>query len=239
MSRIRLYVPRPLAPGQTIALPREQAHYLGRVMRLAAGAALTLFNGEGGECAAELLACDGREAKCRIVAFENVDREAPLAMHVIQAACRADKIETVLQKGTELGAASFQIARTRRATLRLDGARLERRLERWRAIVIEAAEQSGRTRVPPVAWRESLEEVRLHGTSLLLHPHEAEPWPTARERLAGAGEVDILVGPEGGFTEDEVERLRARGCTPVAFGPRIMRTETAAPALLAAIQAIV
>ncbi len=238
MKRLRLFVPQALTPGAMLTFDREQAHYLGRVMRANAGDALILFNGEGGEYVATLTSCDGRQAACRIEACCDIDRELPLPVHIVQAASRPEKIETVLQKATELGAASFQIVRTRRAQLKLAGERLERRLDRWRKIVIEAAEQSGRTRLPSVIWHERLESVELHGLSLALHPEAATEWSAIRPRIENAHAISLVIGPEGGFSPEDLETLDALGCIRLAFGPRILRTETAAPALLAAVQGL-
>jgi len=238
MKRLRLFVPQALTPGATLTLDREQAHYLGRVMRASAGDTIVLFNGEGGEYVARLTACDGRQAACRIEAFCDIDRELPLPVHIVQAASRPEKIETVLQKGAELGAASFQIVRTRRAQLKLAGERLGRRLDRWRKIAIEAAEQSGRTRLPTVNWRERLEDAELPGLRLTLHPEAAAEWRAMRPRIETARAISLVIGPEGGFSTEDLETLDALGCVRLSFGPRILRTETAAPALLAAVQAV-
>jgi len=238
MSRIRLHVPHPLTPGEPVTLDATQAHYLAHVMRLGPDESLTLFNGRGGEYTARLERLERRVAICRIESFSPVDREMPCRTHIVQAACRAEKIETVLQKGTELGAASFQIVHSERATLRLNGDRRRRKLERWRKIIIEAAEQCGRTRLPSLQWREHILETQAPGIALALHPDARAAWPDRRAQLARATEVCFAIGPEGGWSAADIRALMSKGFGFLRFGPRVMRTETAAPALLAAMQAI-
>jgi len=238
MRTPRIYIDHELATGMELTLATEQHHYLARVMRVRPGTRIVLFNGRGGEFEAVVCALHRHETHCRIDAHLAVDRELPCRVYIVQAACRNDKVETVLQKGTELGAAGFEIARCRRSDLKLSGEKLALRLERWRKIILEAAEQSGRTSLPTLTWRETLPAGPLQGACYLLHPHADRSWADARPEIAAAREIRLAVGPEGGFSEDEVERMAAAGFTPLAFGPRILRTETAAPALLAAIQAV-
>ena len=223
-------------------LPDEQAHYLRNVMRLSAGDQLTLFNGRGGEFHGRVEQLTRKDCVCLIETFSDVDREMGCRVHVVQAACRSEKIETVLQKGTELGAASFQIVRSERSALKLDRNKLDRRLLRWQRIVIEAAEQSGRTCVPGVHWRDALPDIRHRGSDgqigLALHPDTDCQWQSQRETIARAPEITVAVGPEGGWSSRDLAMLQESGLQPIGFGPRVMRTETAAPALLAAIQAV-
>jgi len=234
----RIFIPAPLQTGGTIALPSDQAHYLRHVMRLGAGDSITLFNGEGGEylCTIDQLARD--HSQVRIDSHSNIERELGCRIHIVQAACRSEKIEGVLQKCTELGAASFQIVRSERSDLKLDDKKRASRLERWQKIIIEAAEQSGRTRVPTVAWCPSLAEVSVTGLPFLLHPESAQAWPQCRESLSTAQEVTLAIGPEGGWSQMDLQRLQKLSFQPLLFGTRVMRTETAAPALTAAIAAI-
>jgi len=224
--------------GEDIHLADEQSHYLRHVMRVQCGNPVILFNGEGGEYEATIHRPGKSETVCHIEQFIPADREMPCKAHMIQAACRSEKIETILQKGTELGAASFQIVRTERSTLRLAGSKLERRLNRWKKIIIEAAEQSGRTRIPSLNWRDSLKDIHFTGQSYAMHPLTAQTWAQARNRIAQAEVIDFVIGPEGGFSEGDLNTLATMKCSTLTFGPRIMRTETAAPALLAAIYAI-
>lgn len=236
--RCRIYLDAELLPAQEVAIPTDQAHYLRHVMRLNSGDLLTVFNGLGGECLASVSGLSRTYASCRIEACDAVSRELPLGVHVIQCANKSEKIETVLQKCTELGAAGFQIAASERSQLRLPEGKREARLERWRKIMIEAAEQSGRTAIPDLAYRNTLADVQWQPQSYALHPVAALPFSAVRGDVAMASGISLAIGPEGGFSERDLRLLQAGGCRLLSFGPRIMRTETAAPALLAAIAAV-
>jgi len=234
----RLYVDQELHVGNSLTLPDDQSHYLRSVMRLAPGDQIILFNGKGGEfhCKIEHLA--RQHSSCLITSFDDINREMHCRVHVIQAACRSEKIETVLQKATELGAASFQIVKSERSSLKLDGAKLNKRMQRWQKIIIEATEQSGRTTVPATAWRNTLSDISNQGLCFTLHPDAAINWQQHRTIISEAMDVTIAIGPEGGWSQRDMQTLSQAGFQAISFGPRVMRTETAAPALLAAIQAI-
>jgi len=237
-SRCRIFLDAELHPGQEVSIPDEVAHYLRNVMRLTSGDALTVFNGRGGEYAASISMLAKAHAACRIEAFDTVSRELPLAVHIVQCANKGEKIETVLQKGTELGAAGFQVAASERSQFRLPAGKRESRLQRWRRIIVEAAEQSGRTAVPELAWRDSLADVSLQPQAFVLHPGASLSFADIRDKLAATRGISLVIGPEGGFSERDLQSLQGLACHPLAFGPRIMRTETAAPALLAAIAGV-
>jgi len=233
----RLYINQPLETGISLTLPSDQAHYLRSVMRLNAGEEVILFNGRGGEflCTIEQLTRENT-AVC-IESQTKVTREMPTRVHIVQAACRSEKIETVLQKATELGAASFTIVRSQRSTLKLDGPKLKKRLQRWQSIAIEAAEQSGRTMVPEVRWINALKQTPAVGLCFTLHPEaKASSWKEQNESMLQSDDITLAIGPEGGWSDQDIDTLHAAGFNCLTFGPRIMRTETAAPALLAAIQ---
>ena len=234
----RLYLQQELSTGSSITLPDDLAHYLRNVMRLAAGDTVVLFNGTGGEFICQLEQLSRQLSSCYIESFVDMNREMAAPVHIIQAACRSEKIETVLQKATELGAASFQIVRSERSSLKLSGPKLDKRIERWQKIVIEAAEQSGRTIIPAVYWRNALSDVQARGLSFSLHPEGATTWPGQRQAIAAPAETSLAVGPEGGWSRRDLAQLQQQGFPALSFGPRVMRTETAAPALLAAIQAV-
>ena len=234
----RLYLNQPLETGTAVDLPASLAHYLHTVMRHAIGDEVILFNGHGGEYHAVIDSLSRKAASCRITGFEENDREMACRVHIVQAACRSEKIETVLQKGTELGAVSFHIIRSERSSLKLDGSKLEARLDRWRKIATEAAEQCGRTIVPAVHWHTRLADLPCHGLGLTLHPHTAASWQQIRTEISESSEITLAVGPEGGWSDADIATLIERGFRSMVFGPRILRTETAAPALLAAIQAV-
>ncbi|TLS68193.1 16S rRNA (uracil(1498)-N(3))-methyltransferase [Mariprofundus erugo] len=234
----RVFINQPLKIGTSVELPADQAHYLRHVMRHNAGDPLTLFNGQGGEFDATIENLSKQHASCLVSAHHDVSREMACRVHIVQSACRSEKIETVLQKATELGAASFHITRSERSSLKLEGSRLDARLDRWQKIITEASEQSGRTIVPSVSWHHHLADVPCHGSGLTLHPHTDQTWPQTRDILQAATDITLAIGPEGGWSDQDIATLEQLGFACIAFGPRILRTETAAPALLAAIQAI-
>jgi len=234
----RLYLNQELASGTRISLPHDQAHYLRNVMRLATGDPLVLFNGRGGEFHCTIEQLTRQQSSCLVESFSDINREMPCRVHIVQAACRSEKIETVLQKATELGAASFQIVRSERSSLKLDSAKLEKRMQRWQKIIIEAVEQSGRTMVPEVHWRHLLVDIEQHGLCFTLHPETDTSWRQLRDGIITATDITLAIGPEGGWSTNDIDKLIKNGCQLLSFGPRIMRTETAAPAILAAIQSI-
>lgn len=237
MSDCRLFIDSPLLVGRDIPLSQGQGHYLRQVMRLSTGDTVILFDGTGGEYKAAISQLTRQHSACHVLDFHPIDRELPMRIHIVQAAARSDRTETVLQKGTELGAASFQICASERTTLKLRDVKLSRRLDRWRAIIIEASEQSGRTRIPDIFWRPSLTDIQAHGHCLCLHVSAENIWSEVRQEISDALAITFAFGPEGGWSCQDITSLGTLGFTTLNFGPRIMRTETAAPALLAAVQA--
>jgi 16S rRNA (uracil1498-N3)-methyltransferase len=232
----RLYCPAPLAPGALVDLPEQAAHHARRVLRLGEGDAVTLFNGEGGEYSASI----ARGTSVRIAAWLEVEREAPLAVTLVQALPAADKMDWVVQKAVELGVARLQPVGARRSVVRLAGERAERRVGHWQQVAVSACEQCGRNRVPEVAPVLDLAHflgrpVAPGETRLLLAPGEAAGLSALARPAAG---VTLLVGPEGGFDDGEVSAACAAGFRPLQLGPRVLRTETAGLAALAAIMAL-
>ncbi|MDX8380966.1 MAG: 16S rRNA (uracil(1498)-N(3))-methyltransferase [Ghiorsea sp.] len=234
----RIYLEEEFEDFAVVDIDSEQARYLYQVMRLQVGNEITVFNGLGGEYLAKLTVLAKNSGQCVLQTKTDISRELPIRVHIIQAANRSEKIETVLQKATELGATSFQIVNSERATLNLAGNKKEKRLLRWQKIVIEAAEQSERTALPQVAWLDKISQIQAVGKCFILHPRDAMLWQDVRNQIMDCEDVTLAVGPEGGWTNKELEILQQQGFSPLTFGARIMRTETAAPALLAAIQAV-
>ncbi|GAV20819.1 16S rRNA (uracil1498-N3)-methyltransferase [Mariprofundus micogutta] len=234
----RLYIEEEINIGESIGLPSDQGHYLRTVMRLGPGSPVVLFNGFGGEYQGTIEILTKQESSIHVESFADISREMPVSVHIVQAACRNEKIETVLQKATELGAASFTIIRSERSSLKLDANKLGKRIERWQKIIIEAAEQSERTSVPKVQWLNKLSDVDAKGMAFTLHPETDTSWPEQRSNMASASNITLAIGPEGGWSPRDIEILASAGFQSLTFGPRVMRTETAAPALLAAIQSL-
>lgn len=238
MPYCRLLLNCDLQTGQEAPIPAAQAHYLRHVMRLVSGDEITIFNGQGGEYRATISQLSKAHSSCLIDTFIDVTREMPIRVHIIQCANKSEKIEAVLQKCTELGVASFQITNSERSQFKLVEKRLHSRLDRWQKIIIEAAEQSERTAIPSLAWSPSLKSLQTVGNAYALHPEAAQQWQDVKASISTASDITLAVGPEGGWSRRDLETLSGLGFTPLIFGPRIMRAETAAPALTAAIQAV-
>ena len=233
----RVYTDQALEPGTQVTLDGPQAHYLGRVLRVAPGQVIVLFNGDGRD-----YACDVREAGRNSLSLDVRSRlpakpESPLHITVVQAVSRGERMDQTLQKCTELGAVAFQPVWSERVEVRLKGEKLEKRQRHWQGVVISACEQSGRAKVPEVRPAMALSEWALRpaaGARLVLAPG-------AERGLAAAaveGAVALLVGPEGGFSDAELGLVSSSGVQAVGLGPRILRTETAAPAAVAVLQAL-
>lgn len=237
----RVYCPAELAPGRTVSLPPPQAHHVARVLRRRAGDALTLFSGDGAEYAAVIESAAGRDVSVTVGERRLLDRESRLRIVLGQAISAGERMDYTIRKAVELGVAAICPIATARCVVRLDAARASRRLEHWRSLAIAACEQCGRNRLPGIAAAEPLPEWLERGTvreaalSVLLAPQAAAG---LRELPAPEGGVVLLAGPEGGFTAEEQALARARGFVPVRLGPRVLRTETAAVAALAAMQAL-
>jgi len=237
-SKCRIYLNQPLSSGIATEIPADQAHYLRHVMRLAIDDPITVFNGLGGEYEATISGLNKKGGSCHLDHFVDVIRELPVRIHIIQCANKSEKIETVLQKCTELGAATFQVANSERSQFKLTEQKLTSRLERWQKIIIEAAEQSERTAVPTVNWCPSLQKIKPIGSAYTLHPEAATHWKKQRDEIISATDITLAIGPEGGWSQRDIETLNALEFSNLTFGERVMRTETAGPALIAAIQAI-
>ena len=234
----RFYVAEPIphdALGATIALPASVAHHV-RVMRLPDDAALVLFDGRGGEFSARLLSTDRRDPRAALERFDPVERESPLDLTLLQAIAANDAMDYAVRKAVELGVARIVPVLTARSAPFPSGERGARRVLHWQQVAIAACEQCGRNRVPCVAPPERVTDLdlRAYGSSWVCAPGDTLPL-TAVAPPAGA--CSVLVGPEGGFTDDEVASLRARGAEPVTLGPRVLRTETAAVVATALLQA--
>lgn len=235
MRTIRVYVDASLSAGEERDLDERAAHHVVRVLRRRVGDRIVLFDGRGHEAPAEIVAAHRRQGcRVRIDSVARVDRESPLAIELVQAMARGDKLDLVVQKATELGAAAIRPVLTRRSEVR--PAEASRRLERWREIAVNACEQCGRTVLPEIHPPAPLAEVDCRAGLRLA------PVPGGERRLADLGPIEssvaVAIGPEGGLDEQDLAVLTARGFEPVTLGPRILRTETAAIAVTAALQCL-
>jgi 16S rRNA (uracil1498-N3)-methyltransferase len=233
----RFYLDAGLTVGTTAELPADAAHHALRVLRLTAGDVVVLFNGRGGE-ACGALQVDGPRAAVRIERCNAVERESPLAVTLVQAWIATDKLEWVMEKAVELGVARLIFVPAARSVVRLDSTRRERRMARLAQLVIAACSQCGRNRLPLLSSADSLAAgLAAAGDAplrWLLDP--VAPDSTTLD-AAAARSVALAVGPEGGWTDDERAVATGAGWRAARLGPRILRTETAGLAALAALQA--
>jgi 16S rRNA (uracil1498-N3)-methyltransferase len=241
MTSPRFYCPAPLTAHSRLALPDAVARHAIRVLRLREGDQLTLFDGRGGEYGARLVALGKDSASVEIGEWRQIEREAALALTLIQAVQAAEKMDLTLQKAVELGVSRFVPVESRRSVVRLSGERAEKRVEHWRGVAVAACEQCGRNRLPEVAALQSVEAALValgacteHGLRLLLSPLAELTLP----QLPPPTSVTLLIGAEGGLDEREEQAAKLAGFIPVRLGPRVLRTETAGLTALAAIHAL-
>lgn len=233
----RFYLDLPLHVSQHLELPAEAFRHAVQVLRLAAGEAIILFNGKGGEYWARLEQVSKRGATAHIQRFDPSERESPLALTLAQAVIKPDKMDLILQKAVELGVTAVQPLVTERSVVRLGQERADKKMQHWQGILRAACEQCGRTRLPwlhePLPLPDWLAQ-NPPGTRLILslgdHPRLANLPATLAPPLT------LLVGPEGGFTAAEVALCLQQDAVPVSLGSRTLRAETAALVGLAALQ---
>jgi 16S rRNA (uracil1498-N3)-methyltransferase len=225
-----------LAVDRSVTLPDVVAHHAVRVVRLAVGDALTLFDGAGGEYRATLTAIDRRSVEARIEAFDPVERESSLRITLVQAIAANDAMDYAVRKAVELGVAAIAPVITARSAPLPPGERADKRVAHWQQVVVAACEQCGRNRVPAVATPHPLAQWRPSaGETAYVAAPDAKS--TLRQAPQPHGGCAIVIGPEGGLTEAEIEALAQQGVHRLGLGPRVLRTETAAVAALAILQA--
>ena len=238
----RVFVSGELRAHSECRLPSGQAHHVARVLRLAPGDALTLFNGDGAEYDAMVTRVAGDAVTVKVGDARDCARESPLEIVLGQALSSGERMDYTVQKAVELGVTAIHPLAAARSIVRLAGERAEKRVAHWQAVAVSACEQSGRNRVPPVApvaelaaWLERPAAAEAGALRLLLSPAGAT---RLRELPRPAASIILLAGPEGGFTPEEEAAVLNCGFIPVRLGPRVLRTETAAVAALAALQAL-
>jgi 16S rRNA (uracil1498-N3)-methyltransferase len=239
MRVTRCYVPGALHAGDTLSLPESTSAHIGRVLRARIGDALTLFNGQGGEYAAQILTIDRRSVRVRIGAHRTVERESPLKVTLLQSIARGEKMDFVVQKATELGVSSIVALPSDRSVVRLDRDAHQKRYEHWRAIAIGACEQCGRNQLPSIDLvpdlAAALAKSPQNDTRVLFEPDAGQTLPKLAPKMSG---VSLLIGPEGGFAAEELALSQQHGYIACRLGPRVLRAETAPLAALAVIQAL-
>jgi 16S rRNA (uracil1498-N3)-methyltransferase len=232
----RVYVADPLRVGDTLSLAEAQSHYLGKVLRMEPGRALVVFNGDGREYGASITQVSKRSVDIHILEMREAQRESPLHTHLAIGISRGERMDWVLQKATELGVSMITPLFTERTEVRLQGERLAKKMEHWRQITISACEQCQRAVLPELVDAVDLNEFLAAGPpglKLVLH-HRSDQ---SIKQLPVPETVTLLVGPEGGLSDQEIERaMTTFHYTPLTLGPRVLRTETAPLAALTAVQ---
>ena len=234
----RIHFAARLREGDEALLDPEPSHYLARVLRLRAGDAVQLFDGEGGRFNAVVEDASPKRARLRIATIEPPGPESPLRITLAQCVSGPEKMDWTVEKAVELGAAAIQPLISRRSVVRWDDERARRRLEHWRRLIVAACMQCGRDRLPllgaPMPLADWLERRPRTATALVLSPGA----PRSLSDLAVDGDaVEVLVGPEAGLSDEEVAAAQGRGFVTVGLGPRVLRTETAGLAAIAVLQA--
>jgi 16S rRNA (uracil1498-N3)-methyltransferase len=231
----RFYVDAPLRAGGSSLLPESSAHHAIHVLRLRAGDEVTLFNGRGGEFAGRIAAIERLRISVDLLQHRAVEREAPLRITLVQGVSAGEKMDSTVRKAVELGVAAIQPLLATRSVARPKGERAESRREHWQKVVVAACEQCGRNRIPEVRPLVALHDYRPEdGMKLLLSPRAG----LALSRAEKSERYVVAAGPEAGFTAEEEAALAAQGFVPVKIGARVLRTETAALAAVAALNAL-
>ncbi len=239
----RVHVAQPLRVGESAELPAMACEHVIRVLRMPEGAALLLCNGDGMDYRATLVEIGKRSARVRILDALPNHAESPLRIVLAQALARGEKMDWVIQKATELGVAAIQPIVTERTEVKLDAERAGRRLAHWQGVVVAACEQSGRARVPmvfePLALAAYVAGVQSNETRFALDPDGMSLADAMNgNAMQAATPIHLVIGPEGGLSERDHAQLRAAGFVGLRLGPRILRTETAGLAALAAMQVL-
>jgi 16S rRNA (uracil1498-N3)-methyltransferase len=236
----RFYCPGDLSQGATPDLPQAAAHHAARVLRLNVGDPVVLFNGQGGESSGQVHIITKSRVAVRIGARLAREAESPVAISLVQGLSARERMDFTVQKAVELGVTEIFPVETRRSVMRLAQERAERRVEHWQNLAISACEQCGRNRVPVIHPVTGLADwLGAHpSTQAELRVILSAAAAMRLRELTPATRVQLLAGPEGGFTPEEAEMAQACDFTAVRLGPRILRTETAAIAALAAIHTL-
>ena len=234
----RFYHSNPLDLNQIIILDEFSSHHALRVMRVKVDDFLVLFNGDGFEYRGRVSDIYKKTINVEILSKEKNNNESPININLFQSISSNEKMDMVIQKATELGVSSIQPIFSSRSTIKLSLDRTKKRLIHWKQVSISACEQSGRSKIPviksPIEFDQISEGIKTNSLNLLLHPDILEESSNLPNEYSG--DINIFIGPEGGFSQDEVLLLKKQNCTNIQLGTRILRTETAPLAIIAILQ---
>lgn len=236
MRTPRIFQNQPLLEGNTVQLDENGSRHLSKVLRMVEGDPVILFNGTGGEYHGQIAAVGNKVVSVELTFFNEADRASPVQIHLGQVMGKGDHMDYALQKAVELGVSEITPLFSQRCEVKLKGARLEKKLDQWRHLLISACEQCGMNIIPTInppqpllQWAEAAEADKkwiLHTEDLPGNPFTAE----------APSSLCFAVGPEGGFADEEVEQAKDLGFDCITLGPRVWRTETAPVVLLSLIQ---
>ncbi|MCF6281337.1 MAG: 16S rRNA (uracil(1498)-N(3))-methyltransferase [Candidatus Polarisedimenticolaceae bacterium] len=235
---IRIYTPLPLEQASLVMLDSIAAHHLATVLRKKPGFLFHLFNGSGAEFSAKILRIEKRGVEVEVIEHLHTETVTKLRLHLLIALSKGERMDFALQKAVELGVNSITPIISERTVVRLSAERLERKMDHWRKIIIAACEQSGRSLIPALMPIQSVDQTITSppsGLSILLD-HRSEQSLSQLDRPLG--DLNLIVGPEGGLSANERQGLIGAGFSGIHLGPRVLRTETAPLAALAAIQTL-
>lgn len=235
MAKPRIHVTVSFIAGGDVVLPEGPARHVALVLRLREGAPLTLFDGAGHEAQATLIEVGRKRVVARIEQVAAGSGESPLSVHLGQAISKGDRMDYAIQKSVELGVAAITPLYVEHGDVRLKGDREARKMAHWQGVAISACEQCGRASVPPIHPPQTLAqwlEKRDEAVRLVLHPATDDSW----QQAASVDSAALLIGPEGGLSDAEVDAARRSGFQPLTLGPRILRTETAPVVALTLLQ---
>lgn len=236
MRNPRIYHPSELTTASFAPLHDDAANHVARVLRLKEGDAITLFNGDGSDYIGKIASASRKNVMVEIVDSSKRDNESPLTIDLGQVISRGDRMDFTLQKSVELGVNSITPLFSERCGVKLNGERLDKKQEQWQKVVISACEQSGRACVPKVLPAMELQDWLAQdydGLRLNLHPYADK---RIKQLTPSNNQVQLLIGPEGGLSDQEIAKAAAFEFTDVLMGPRVLRTETAALSAIAMLQ---
>lgn len=232
----RIYHPEPITTGEELSLSEEAAGHVGRVLRMAPGQTIQLFDGSNQVFDAEIIQADKKRVRVTVVSATLDNRESPLHIHLGQVMSRGEKMEFTIQKSIELGVNVITPLFSERCGVKLDAERLEKKIQQWQKIAIAACEQCGRNQIPEIRPAMDLEKwcaEETPGLKLNLHPRASQSINTLPQPVE---HVRLLIGPEGGLSAEEIAMTTEYRFTDILLGPRVLRTETTALTAITALQ---
>ncbi|MEH6466588.1 MAG: 16S rRNA (uracil(1498)-N(3))-methyltransferase [Porticoccus sp.] len=239
MRDIRVFTDQPLTTGKEVTLDAISSRHLATVLRLKTGDPISLFNGQGGEFLATLSECSGKRVTASVTDFTNTERESPLHIHLGIGMSRGDRMDWIIQKATEVGVTEISPLHTERTEIKLKGDRANKKLRHWQQVSISACEQSYRNQVPiihpPSTINQWLSTVEAEKKLVLHHRSQHSISELGKQQTASAA---LLIGPEGGLSNDEIKLAEECSFMPLTIGPRVLRTETAPVVAISVLQSL-